>query len=228
MNQKPKIVIVIPAYNEEQSIHNVIVSCHNEGYQSIIVVDDGSTDNTAQEAQQAGAIVVSHMINRGVGGATQTGLQAARKLGADIVVTMDADGQHQAHDIKRLVGDVLNRQTDIIIGSRFLNKNNAIPLSRKLYNNIANIITFFLSGIYLTDSQSGLKAFSKPALQKINISSNGFEFCSEIIREVRHFGFSIKETPISVVYSSYSLSKGQSLSSGLTTVFKLVIKTLMR
>lgn len=223
-----QIVIVIPAYNEENYIPDVIAACQAEGYHNIIVVDDGSSDQTASIARQAGSMVVCHIINRGVGAATQTGLQAARCLGADIAVTMDADGQHLARDIKKLIEDQLTRKSDITIGSRFLNKSNHIPVSRRLYNNIGNLITFFLSGIFLTDTQSGMKAFSKKALENINITSDGFEFSSEIIREARHFQFSIREVPISVVYTTYSLTKGQDLSLGIATVFKLVIRSLMR
>jgi len=206
----------------------VISACQDEGYDDVIVVNDGSTDNTASAARNAGAAVISHMINRGAGAATQTGLEAARRVGADAVVTMDADGQHQAADINSLIECLTNKEADIVIGSRFLKKENPIPFVRKIFNNIANIITVLLSGIFVTDSQSGMKAFSRRAIEKIMITSNGYEFCSEIIREARHFGFKIKEVPISVIYSDYSMSKGQNFASGITTVFKLMIKTLMR
>jgi glycosyltransferase involved in cell wall biosynthesis len=223
-----KIVIVIPAHNEEEYIRSVITSCQLMGYNDIVVVDDGSTDTTARIAKKAGAAVLSHVINRGAGAATQTGLEAARILGADIAVTIDADGQHQARDIKKLVDALIGHKRDVVIGSRFVQHGNEIPLMRRLFNSIANLITFFLAGIYLTDSQSGLKAFSKKALEIIQMTANGYEFSSEIIREAKYYRLSIEEVSASVVYTPYSLSKGQNLATGITTIFKLIIRTLMR
>ena len=222
------IWIVMPAYNEEASIGSVIASCRNEGYDNIIVVDDGSSDKTRSIAQQAGAFVVSHPINRGVGAATQTGLETARLFGASTVVTMDADGQHDPRDIQKLLEVLRTSRSDIVIGSRFLGGGNAIPLSRRLFNAVANMITLLLTGRYYSDSQSGLKAFSENALSKITITANGYEFSSEIFREARHFRLKVTETPVSVVYSDYSLTKGQHLAAGMSTVVKLMIRSVMR
>ena len=223
-----KIVVIIPAYNEEKSIKSIVNSCQLLGFNDIIVADDGSTDATGRVAREAGATVVSHIINRGVGAATQTGLQAARLLGADAAVTIDADGQHTPRDIKKLINTLMATKSDIVIGSRFMNHENRIPVVRRVFNRIANIITFFLAGVMLTDSQSGLKAFSRKALETIRISTNGFEFSSEIVREAHYYQLAIKEVPVSVIYTAYSLSKGQNLSTGLTTIFRLIIRTLMR
>jgi len=223
-----KVIIIIPAYNEEKNIKAIVNSCHLLGYNDIMLVDDGSTDNTSRIAREAGATVVSHIINRGVGAATQTGLQAAKLLGADIAVTIDADEQHKPQDIKKLINELVTQGSDIVIGSRFLNHENSVPLMRQVFNRIANVITFFLAGIMLTDSQSGLKAFSRKALETIQISANGFEFSSEIIREAHYYKLAITEVPVSVVYTPYSLSKGQNLSTGLNTIFRLIIRTLMR
>jgi UDP-N-acetylglucosamine---dolichyl-phosphate N-acetylglucosaminyltransferase len=223
-----KTVIVIPAYNEEENIRSLLASCQLLGYNNIIVVDDGSTDKTALIARGAGVVVVSHVINRGVGAATQTGLEAARIMGAEIAVTIDADGQHQAKDIKNIENALISFKRDIVIGSRFLHHENDIPRMRRIFNTIANIITFFLAGRYLTDTQSGLKAFSQTALECIQITANGFEFSSEIIREAQHFRLNIAEISASVVYTPYSLSKGQNLATGISTIFKLIIRALMR
>ena len=128
-----KTIIILSAYNEEKQVGKVISSCRNEGYEDVIVVNDGSTDNTVNAARNAGAAVISHMINRGAGAATQTGLEAARMMGADIAVTMDADGQHQACDIKNLVECLIKQKTDIVIGSRFLKKDNPMYGSISFY-----------------------------------------------------------------------------------------------
>lgn len=223
-----KTAIVIPSYNEQNELGQVIAACRAEGLCPIIVVDDGSTDSTAATAGSAGAVVISHAVNRGTGAATQTGFAAALMIGADEVITIDADGQHDPRDIRKLLEPLRGDGADIVIGSRFMLRENRIPFMRRVFNITANLITFLLSGYYLSDSQSGLKAFSKRALEKIHITSNGFEFSSEIIREARHFGLSIREIPVRVTYSPYSLSKGQNLATGISTVIKLVIRTLMR
>ena len=223
-----KVFIVIPAYNEEKQIGKVLNKCQQYGFSDIIVVDDGSTDGTAYEAEKYGAIVVSHCLNRGVGAATQTGLEAAKILGADVVVTIDADGQHDPQDMETLVQTMKEGAYDLVIGSRFISAKNTIPWIRRFFNKIANAITCILSGAYLTDSQSGIKAFSARALEKIQITANGYEFSSEIIREAVYAKLAIKEIPVSVQYTSYSLSKGQSFATGVTTFVKLVIRSLMR
>lgn len=223
-----KTVIVMPAYNEGRYITNVIAACQAEGFQDIVVVDDGSNDNTAAVARNAGARVVSHIINRGVGAATQTGLETAKKLNPDVVVTIDADGQHSPSDIPRVVAAHVEHKNDITIGSRFLTKNNTVPLSRRFYNKIANLVSFLLSGRVVSDSQSGFKVFSRKALDKICLTSNGYEFSIELIRIAGNFKLAVGEVPVSVVYTPYSLSKGQHLAAGFKTVFKLILQSLMR
>lgn len=222
-----KIYIVIPAYNEEKNIEKVITQCKSEGYENIIVVDDGSTDKTIEKAQKHNIEILEHCTNRGVGAATQTGLTYGQIQKADIVVTLDGDTQHTPRDIHSLI-EAVEQGYDMVIGSRFLKKKNRIPWIRKLFNKIANIITFILSGYISTDSQSGLKAFSKKALKKIYITSNGYEFCSEVIRQARFEKLTIKEVPISVSYTEDSLSKGQNFDVGIKTVFRLMIQSLMK
>jgi glycosyltransferase involved in cell wall biosynthesis len=223
-----KVFIVIPAYNEEEHIGDVLTACQHEGFADIIVVNDGSDDRTGEIAMQQGAIVVEHYINRGVGAATQTGIEAAKLLGADIVITMDADGQHSPKDISTILHPIMDQTADIVIGSRFLEKNNTIPLLRRFFNFLANIITMLLAGKYLTDSQSGMKGLGKKALENIYIAANGYEFSSEIIREASFIKLRIREVPVSVLYTEYSLSKGQNLATGIITIFKLIIRSLMR
>ncbi len=226
-----KLAIIIPAYNEATVIGKVIRglpktfdSIHET---QVIVVDDGSLDDTAKIASAAGARVVSHPINLGAGAATQTGIEAALRQGADILVTFDADGQHHGEDIARLIKPIMDGEVDVVSGSRFLKKQ-YIPLTRRFFNGVGNFVTFLLSGLWLTDSQTGMRAFSRAAAEQIKIHVNGYEFCSEIVREVGYLNLRYKEIPVNVTYNHYTRRKGQNFATGLQTVTKLAIRSLMR
>ncbi|MFA6550896.1 MAG: glycosyltransferase family 2 protein [Candidatus Gracilibacteria bacterium] len=222
-----KTFIVIPAYNEAKTVSRAVHDLKTHGYRNIIVVDDGSSDKTFEEAERGGAIAIKHVINCGVGAATQTGIDFALKNGADAIVTFDADCQHFANDIENLIEPILKRKYDVVIGSRFLNKQK-VPFGRKMFNKIGNILTYLISGIYSTDSQSGIKVFSREAAKKIRITANRFEYCSEVFREINCARLSFIEVPVKVSYSDYSKLKGQNFAHGLETGFKLIVRSLMR
>lgn len=222
-----KTFIVIPAHNEERTIGCAINDLRMNGYENIVVVDDGSNDKTKKIAEDMGVFVVKHMINCGVGAATQTGIDFALDSGADIIVTFDADCQHCAEDIKNLIEPIYYRKYDVSIGSRFL-KRQKMPISRRIFNKIGNLLTFLISGLYVSDSQSGIKAFSKEAAKKIRIYAPGYEYCSEIFREIKENRLTMIETPVTVKYTDYSKLKGQSFAHGLETGLKLLIRSLMR
>jgi len=221
-----KLIVIIPAYNEERHIGEVIrgVKKHTD---NVIVVDDGSKDKTYQIAVESGAKVFYHLINRGLGGALGTGISAALSEQADIIVTLDADGQHDPDEIPRIIKPIIDGKADVVIGSRFLVRQ-SMPLFRRLGNPFLNLITFFLFGIWSTDSQSGMRAFSKKAAQSLEIYTNGMEVSSEILKEIQTKGFRLKELPIKSIYTDYSLSKGQGFIPGLKTLFKLFILKLTK
>ena len=219
-----KVIALIPAYNEEATIAEVLVKT-KPFVDGIIVVNDGSTDRTAHIAQGQGAIVVSHVINRGLGAAIGTGFAAAKKLGADVVVTLDADGQHDANEIAKFV-EAIEAGADVVIGSRMLTKS-GMPLHRRVANIIGNFVTLILFGAWVTDSQSGFRAFTTYALGKIEVKTNRMEVSSELIAEARRHKLTLVEVPIKAIYTDYSLSKGQSFFVGLKTVLKLVVRRLM-
>lgn len=221
------LYIVIPARNEAKKILEVLLSIYAQGFRNVIVVDDGSIDETFQIAQQNGAQVLRHSINRGAGAATFTGIQAALKLGAEIIVTLDADGQHNPADLQKVIQPILEKKAEIVIGSRLLNKKD-MPYLRRLFNLIGNTVTWILFGLWVSDSQSGFKAFSRQAAQKIEIKTNGFEFCSEIIREIKLKKIKYQEVPIQTQYSDYSLAKGQSFATGIKTLAKLILRSFMQ
>lgn len=215
-----KIYIVIPAKNEAKRISQVISQSIFQGYEHVVVVDDGSTDDTAAVARKAGAVVLSHCINLGAGAATQTGIEYALEEGADIIVTLDGDNQHYPEDIAKLVEALESKQVDVVIGSRFLQMNEEIPRLRRIYNQIGNLITTLIAGTYTSDSQSGMKAFRAGFAQKIDFHFNGYEFCTEFIFLIRRHHATFAEVPIQVRYSEETLEKGQSLSNGIKMAFR--------
>ncbi|MBP7113851.1 MAG: glycosyltransferase family 2 protein [Candidatus Peribacteraceae bacterium] len=221
-----RIAAVIPAYNEATRIAAVVREAAKY-VEKVIVVVDGSTDDTENVARSTGAIVLVHSENCGAGAATMTGLDAARRLGYDVAVTLDADGQHSTADIPRLVETLKNNGADLVIANRFGRKN-TIPFVRRVANTIGNLITFFVTGIYLPDTQCGFKAFGPKALAEIQLKMSGFEFCTEVIREAATHHWKIVSIPSKVVYSEYTLAKGQSFASGIRTAAKILLRTFLR
>ena len=222
-----KTYIILPAYNEEKVIKEVITDIQKQGYSNIIVVNDGSSDNTYQEAKSTGIITLSHPINRGKGAATQTGIDAAKLLNADIIVTMDSDGQHNPKDIKKLIQPILNDKADVVIGSRMLNTK-GMPKSRIIMNKIANIVTYIFFGILVSDSQSGFRAYNRKAYTSVYTYMDRYEFESEMLGQIKNAKLRIKEVPIKVIYTDYSKNKYKHMSrfspQGLTNGFKMVIR----
>jgi glycosyltransferase involved in cell wall biosynthesis len=219
--QKKDIAIVVPAYNEEKTIGKLIKKLGKGGYKNIIVVDDGSRDHTFDVAKENGAIVLRLPINRGAGGALRTGFNQAISQGAKVVVMMDADLQHKVSDIKSLLKPFAKKKLDIVLGSRFLGNKKDMPLVRQIANKIGNLTTRLFLGIKVTDSQSGFRAIKISALKKMKLHSSRWEICSEMIGEIKRLNLKFKEVPIEVIYTSYSLSKGQSFKNGIKTLARL-------
>jgi glycosyltransferase involved in cell wall biosynthesis len=194
----------------------------------VVVVDDGSRDRTAALAGEAGAIVVRHAVNRGLGGALGTGIAAAVKLGADAVVTMDADGQHRASDAARVFERMGKGDVDFVIGSRMLpgagEGAGKMPIHRVMFNAVGNALTYVLFGVWVTDSQSGLRGLSRRASETIDLRTNGMEVSSEFIKELREKRWLLAEISIPAIYTEYSLSKGQSFFVGIKTAAKLILR----
>lgn len=227
--------IILPAYSEGKVINEVIKSIQKEGYFNIIVVDDGSNDNTYEQAKSTGVIVLKHSINRGKGAATQTGIDAAKLLDADIIVTMDSDGQHNPKDIKKLLKPILDNEADVVIGSRMIN-NKDMPKSRVIMNKIANLITYIFFGVMVTDSQSGFRAYNRKAYTSVYTYMDRYEFESEMLGQIKNAKLRIKEVPIKVIYTDYSKSKykhidgfsAQGLFNGIKMVIRLVENSLFK
>ena len=204
--------LVIPAYNEATVISSVLSQLEKafSGRNiEIIVVNDGSADRTADEVRKHKKVtLLSHIINMGAGAATRTGLAYAARSGCEQVITMDADGQHAVEDVESLIQAIGQNEADFIIGSRLIDAE-GMPWYRIFGNKLLNFITFVLFGVFVTDSQSGLKALNGTALKRLEFHSNNYAFCSEMVWQAKRADLRIKEIPIKAIYTDYSLTKGQ-------------------
>lgn len=222
-----KILIIMPAFNEALMIGQIIKKIQQLGFEQIAVVDDGSIDQTAECAKRAGAMVLRHPINRGLGAALATGFAYANLVEADLAVTIDSDGQHDPDDIPALIQPILDRQADVVIGSRLL-KPAGMPWYRIIGNWSLTWLTSWLFGIKMTDSQSGFRAFSKLALEKIAIQSNRMEVSSEIFSEIKRNNLRHLEIPIQAIYTNYSLKKGQTNLNAISIIRRLIFQALKK
>ena len=194
------VAVVIPAYNESRFIGSTVLKAR-EYAEFVIVVDDGSTDGTAGIAETAGARVVRHEQNQGKGAALNTGLRAARELGAQAVVTLDADGQHLPEEMNRLLAPVLEGQADIVVGSRYLDQSSHVPRHRAWGHRAFNLLTRLASGVKVSDSQSGYRAFSTHALESMSFNANGFSVESEMQFLAHELGLRVREVPVTIQYT---------------------------
>jgi len=224
MDIKQKIYIVIPAFNEAGSIGKVIKDLFSSGYENIVVVDDGSVDKTAEIVKKLNIFFVRHPVNMGPGAAIKTGIDFALLNGAEIIVTFDADGQHLAKDIYALIKPIIFNDVEITLGNRFLNNTSKVPVFKRIILKAGAILMFLMYGILSSDSHNGLKAMSKSAALKIDIKSNGWEYCSEIIEEIMLKKIRYREVPVTVKYTDYSIKKGQKIYNSFYIFSKMFVK----
>lgn len=230
MHLAKTVAVVMPAHNEAAIIGSVLSRIPNriDSLEVVpIVVDDGSTDKTADVARRQNAYVIRHLTNLGVGAATITGLRAARSLDADIIVTMDSDGQHDPGEIEALVRCLIEGPFDVVIGSRLLHPQ-GMPPSRFAANLLLNAITYVVYGKIVSDSQSGFKAFSREALDAMDLTFSGYEICSEIIGEMYRKNLRYKSLPVKAVYTRYSQAKGQPFLNGINIILGLLMRLMRR
>ncbi len=227
---KDDIYVVIPAYNEEKMIRNTLKKLKDEGYKNIIVVDDGSRDNTFNIAKEEGVVVCRHVINRGLGGALGTGIKCALLYNPKVIITFDADGQHDPKDIEKVAKPILEEDYDVVIGSRLMDENEVknMPKIKRIGNWGLNFLTYLMGGHFITDSQSGLRAFSNKAAKIIinQLKSNKYEVSSEFVVLIKRNNLKFKEVPIKTIYTDYSMARGTNVITGFKILAKLILHKL--
>lgn len=223
---KKRVAIIIPAYNEASVlggvIRNTLKVAGTSPYDvTVVVVNDGSKDATASVARKAGSVVIDHILNSGAGGATATGLSYANQNGFEMAATMDADGQHDPSDVIRGFDEMVKTNADLIIGSRLIDSK-GMSRVKVLGNKGLSFVTYVLFGINSTDSQSGLRIFSRKALENLRWKTSGYEFCSEMLWRASQLGLVIREYPIKAIYTDYSKAKGQNNWNAINILKSLV------
>jgi polyprenyl-phospho-N-acetylgalactosaminyl synthase len=224
-----RIIAVIPAYNEEKrvaaAVRDALAFTHG-----VVVVDDCSRDGSGQAAEAAGATLLRHVINRGQGAALQTGTDyALQKLGADIIVHFDADGQMQGSDIPALVEPLVKGEADIVLGSRFLGAHaENMPWFRRLMLKGGIVFTAVMSGIWVSDSQNGFRALSKKAASNIRITLDRMAHASEILDLIKVKRLRYVERPVTIRYSADTLQKSPSNLRAFTIVKDILKNKIVR
>ena len=219
------VYLVVPAFNEEKTVSQIIEGIAEKGY-NVILVNDGSKDKTLELAIESKRkypnqiFVVSHVINRGLGAALKTGMVLALEKGAKYIITFDADGQHEIGDIPLVCKPLVDGEADVVIGARPFED---MPLSKSFANYIMNALTLIFYGRNVKDSQSGLRAFTAHAADVINIVSRGYGVSSEFIKEISDKDLKLEEVTITTIYTPETQNKGTDAIVGLRILTKMVI-----
>ena len=227
MKDAEPLWIVVPAFNEAPVIGDVVAGVR-ACYRHVVVVDDCSRDETGVAALRAGAVVLRHALNLGQGAALETGIRYVLSQGAAYIVTFDADGQHRVDDIAVLLDRQRETGADVVVGSRFLGGAPGMPPLRRLVLKLAVLFMRLTRGITMTDTHNGLRLFTRGAAEQIRIRQNRMAHASEIAEQIGTLGLSISEAPVTVVYTEYSLRKGQRLSNAVNIVWDMILARLQK
>jgi glycosyltransferase involved in cell wall biosynthesis len=220
-----EVVVVVPAYNEGQVIASTLGALRAL-YPSVVCVNDGSSDDTAERASVAGVIVLTHAINLGQGAALATGISYALKAldNWKYLVTFDSDGQHDPAEIDALVQPLASGEADVVLGSRFLGRVEGITSSKRLLLKTAVAFTRVTSRMKVTDTHNGLRAFTRGAIGRIVITQPGMAHASEILHEIHRNRLRYVEVPTTITYTDYSKAKGQSALNAVNIVFDMMLR----
>ena len=224
-----QVWIIIPAFGEASVIADVVTDVRAV-FDHVVCVDDGSRDDTSEKAWRAGAYVVRHPVNLGQGAAIQTGIEFARSQpGAAVFATFDADGQHRVKDVVRMIERLTTEDLDIVVGTRFSDtapKN--MPTLKKLALPIVAKLSRTSRKLKLTDAHNGLRVFNRTVADGLNLTMNGMAHASEIVALIVENHWRVAEEPVEVLYTEYSMSKGQPLVNGVNIVFDGLLRGRMR
>jgi len=221
----PDVFVVVPAYNEAPRIGPVLEKLL-EVASTVVVVDDGSRDNTSDVARRYPVWLLRHVVNLGQGAAIQTGITFALQKGALFVATFDADGQHEPRDLLRMYNRLVEEGADYALGSRFLGRTENMPWSRWLMLKAAVWFTRLMSGIWVTDTHNGIRMMTRRGAERIHITLNRMEHASEILDQIARSGYRFIEVPVTIRYSVESLAKGQKTTAAVRLAAKLFAERL--
>jgi glycosyltransferase involved in cell wall biosynthesis len=221
--------IVIPAFNEASVIGDVVADVRSV-FGNVVCVDDGSRDDTGDRAHRAGAHVVRHPVNLGQGAAIQTGVEYARsRPGAAVFATFDADGQHRVKDVVRMIDRLTAEDLDIVIGTRFGDRTpERMPTLKRLLLPVVAKLSPASRKLGLTDAHNGLRVFDRTVADGLNLTMNGMAHASEFVALIVENQWRVAEEPVEILYTDYSMSKGQSLVNGVNIVFDGLLRGRMR
>ncbi len=221
-----KVVAVLPVYNEQPAIVSQIVQNLRKYVNEIIIVNDGSTDNFNYSLLKKEDIhLLKHLINRGQGAALQTGTDYALKIGADIIVHFDADGQHQTEDIPALIKPLQQNTADFVFGSRFLNGSSCLPFFKKYFIlPLAKLVNYLFTGLKLTDAHNGLRAFNRTAAKKIHLTQDRMAHATQYPYLVKKYKIKYTEVPVKIIYHEF----GQGLGGGIKIIKELLIDKIIK
>jgi glycosyltransferase involved in cell wall biosynthesis len=225
MEIKPEnCCIIIAAFNESENIEKVLSELSETNYQ-VVVVDDGSTDNTASLIDKNKFFFLQHQLNCGQGAALQTGFEFARRNeDIQVFITMDADGQHQIKDLANLIKPIQNGKADVVFGSRFLDKRTKLSLLRRLVLKAAVVFSKLSTGLPLSDAHNGLRAFSRNVIFEIDLKRDGMTHASEIVEIVAEKKLNYQEVAVEILYPKFQYKRGQSLWNSVNILSDLFFK----
>jgi glycosyltransferase involved in cell wall biosynthesis len=228
MSPEPdKVFVVMAAFNEAPVVGEVIEQVRRV-CPHVVLVDDGSVDGTGTHAGALGAVVVRHAVNLGQGAALQTGITHALGLGASHIVTFDADGQHDPADIEKLTSALAASGADVALGSRFKGIALGLPPRRRLLLQTGRWVNYAFSGLRLSDTHNGLRAFTRRAALQLRLRQPGMAHATEIVAQIARLRLRYVEVPVTIRYTEYSLAKGQKLSNSLHILLDLLLRGLIR
>ena len=225
-----EVFIVVPVFNEDLLILRATLKSLLQQYPHVVVVDDGSGGKIGSGIQDLPVHFLRHTINLGQGAALQTGTEYAVAKGAKCIVHFDADGQHDPADIDRLVRLVEKEGVDVVLGSRFLQKSHTrqIPLFRRFVLQLARVINFLFTGVYLSDAHQGLRVLNRKAASLIRLTENRQAHATEIIARTKEHKLTYREVPVSVTYTAYSAAKGQHSLNSLNIMVDLILNKIFK